>query len=73
MSAYHPKSFPAVCSCGAEYPSESTWQALPLQGIQSGINKADGMRYFDDMEMRNCGCRSTIVVKLKKSDKGNVD
>lgn len=45
-----------ICRCHRTYTRES-WDALPLVGIQ---HVDEGL----DLELRNCGCGSTIAIEL---------
>ena len=64
MTKYQLGAFPHVCSCGKSY-DVIAWPALPLVGIQSGIESESGQRFYADLEMRNCSCGSTITAPLE--------
>jgi hypothetical protein len=62
-TTYLPGQFPKECACGAVY-SLSEWLKLQHCGVWHGT--LDGKRKFDDLEMRNCWCKSTIMVKIEE-------
>jgi hypothetical protein len=57
-------SFPKDCrSCKSTY-DKTTWGQLALVGYF--INKRDGLHglLLPDLEYRNCGCGSTLTVRI---------
>ncbi len=61
---YQPNQFPVKCACGKSY-TKKEWYRLNHKGIQ--VNVVDGKRYYDDMELRDCICESTLSVTLINS------
>ena len=49
-----------TCGCGRQYTQE-TWEALPDKKVYR-------MEWGEVHEMRNCVCRSTIVMVLEKGE-----
>lgn len=59
---YHPEAFPKTCSCGRVY-DRAAWVSLVSPGVMLGV--MDGKRFYDDLEMRHCSCKSTMSVKIR--------
>ena len=52
-----------VCSCGKEYSSLEIFRELDFVGVIK-----TGKYSETDLEMRNCSCKSSIAVNVKKGE-----
>ncbi len=51
-----PAQFPKVCRCCQSSHTPAGWESLPFKGVYRDEEKA--------LEMRDCGCGSTLAVVL---------
>ena len=65
MITYQKNTFPVVCGCGREHFPHS-WYALVFVGIQEGIDRDTGRRFWSDLELRNCTCGSTLSAMVEE-------
>lgn len=53
--------FPKRCSCGRVFQDYGAWDTL---GIVGAMNPKDGKDPTYFLELRNCSCTSTLVIKV---------
>lgn len=57
--------FPKHCGCGRVY-TQPQWGELQYRHIQ--YNTFEGLRYYNDLEQRDCVCMSTLSVRLENPE-----
>jgi hypothetical protein len=53
------------CACGRAHNREQ-WEQLRLVGVQPGIPAALALPCGPDLELRICGCGSTIAIEVPR-------
>lgn len=54
------ESWPKACSCCGRPITEEQWEGLEYVGVQRGTEE------IPDLELRNCGCGSTLAIVVPR-------
>lgn len=60
--AFPEETWPKACSCCKRAISEDDWESMDYVGIQKG----DADIGVPDLELRNCGCGSTLAIVVPR-------